>query len=179
MYNNIGLQRYKEADVNSMTKEKMIILLYEKMESDLTIARGALAKQDIVLFAQRVNHSQRIVCELRGALDHEIGGEISRNLEALYDYLFHEHLQAIIERDDSHIENCLKVLEPLLDAWRKIPTGTAQRAAQDHARGQLRTGDSGPETASESPEETKGEKARRENGLPTTAESPETISLSV
>lgn len=179
MYNNIGLQRYKEADVNSMTKEKMIILLYEKMESDLEQAKSALGSGDIVLFSQRVNHSQRIVAELRGALDHEIGGDISRNLEALYDYLFHEHLQVIIDRDAAHLENCIRVLEPLLDAWRRIPTGTAQRAAQEHARGELGTGQNGPDSATSQGEETRVETARRENALSAAAESSETISLSV
>ena len=35
MYSNLGAQRYREADINSMTKEKMIVLLYEKIISDL------------------------------------------------------------------------------------------------------------------------------------------------
>lgn len=179
MYNNIGLQRYKETNINSLTKEKMIVLLYEKIVSDLEEAREAIAARDTVLMNQRVNHSQRIICELNGALDHEIGGEISRNLESLYDYMFHEHLQLVIDKDAEHIDNCLKVLRPLLDSWRRIPAGAGRQAEQDHARGVLQRAENGPEPALPTDEETKVETAPVGNSLDPVAESLETISLSV
>ena len=115
MYHNMGIQRYREADANSMTKEKMILLLYEKVVSDLESAKIAIAGNDFVEMTRLVNHSQRIICELRGALDHSIGGEISRNLEALYDYMFQEHLQVILHQDPIHLDHCLRVLQPLLE----------------------------------------------------------------
>lgn len=179
MYNNIGLQRYQEANIHSLTKEKMIVLLYEKIESDLEEVREAIAAGDTVRINQRVNHSQRIVCELNSALDHEVGGEISANLESLYDYMFHEHLEIIIDKDPCHIDNCLKVLRPLLDSWRRIPAGTSRQAEQDRARGVLHSSGDGPETAIGSDEETKVEAAPVENPLGLVAESRETISLSV
>jgi len=135
MYNNLGVQRYREADINSMTKEKMIVLLYEQVVSDLEAARRAIADGDRLEMTCRVNHSQRIIAELRGALDHSIGGDISRNLESLYDYLFHEHLQVLVDQDDGHIDNCIKVLTPLLEAWRRIPAGTGDNAARRQAQG--------------------------------------------
>lgn len=183
MYSNIGVQRYREADINSMTQEKMIILLYERIETDLQGATAALESNDLVEMTRLVNHSQRIVCELRGALDHEIGGDISRNLESLYDYMFHEHLDVIIDRDPVHLDNCLRVLQPLLDSWRRIPAGTGAQAARDHSRGALQRQpvgtESGPETASDTSEETKAEPAVPEKSPGTQAESLGTISLSV
>ena len=80
--------------------------------------------------ADRITHSQMIITELRSALDHAIGGEISRNLEALYDYLFVEHLAVLVDQDPRHVDNCLVVLTPLLGAWREIPPGTADEAAR-------------------------------------------------
>ena len=137
MYNNLGVQRYKEADMHSMTKEKMIVLLYEKVISDLEAARRAIAAGDRLEMTRNVNHSQRIIAELRSALDHAIGGEISRNLESLYDYLFHQHLEVLIDQDAVHVVNCISVLTPLLEAWRQIPAGTGETASRQHARGQL------------------------------------------
>ncbi len=137
MYTNSGVQAYRETNVNSMTREKLIVLLYEKVVSDLNEALVAIEQNDRVAMTRRTNHSQRIISELRNALDHSIGGDISRNLESLYDYVFHQHLELLIDQDPVHIKNCLHVLTPLLDAWRAVPVGTGEQAARDHARGLL------------------------------------------
>ena len=119
------IQRYIEADIKSISPEKMLVLLYEKMANDLLEARLAIAAKNRIRMADRVTHSQQIITELRNALDHDIGGEISRNLEALYDFMFVEHLEILVDQDPVHIDNCLTVLSPLLDAWRQIPPGAA------------------------------------------------------
>lgn len=137
MYSNTGVQAYRETNINTMTREKMIVLLYEKIISDLNETRQHLAKGDRVAATGRINHSQRIISELRGALDHSIGGDISRNLEALYDFLFREHLAMLVDQDPTHAENCVRVLTPLLEAWRAVPVGTGELAAREHARGGL------------------------------------------
>ena len=179
MYTHFGVQRYKETDVQSMTQEKMIILLYERIISDLEGARAALEKSDQVEMTRLVNHSQRIVCELRGALDHSIGGDISRNLESIYDYMFHEHLEVIIDRNPTRFENCIRVLTPLLTSWRKIPSGTGAQAARDHARGILNPEPVGPEPALKEAEAPQSEPAVSGTTSGTTAEYSGTISLSV
>lgn len=152
MYSNLGVQRYRETDLNSMSSEKMIVLLYERIVTDLQSARRALENDDRIEMIKQINHSQRIISELRSALDHSIGGEISRNLDSLYTFLFHEHLEILLDRDPVHLDNCLKVITPLLDAWSRIPNGTGDRAAQEKARGEL-NGQNGPEPASSSGEE--------------------------
>ena len=179
MYSQLGVQRYKEADINSMSKEKMITLLFEKIESDLESAKSALAADNLVEMTNRVNHSSRIICELRGALDHDIGGDISRNLESLYDYMFHEHLDVIIDRDPVHLDQCLGVLRPLLDSWRKIPVGTGDQAIRDNSRGLIQVEKAGPEPASDDQEEPDGEKALPERTPGTVAEPQGKFSLSV
>jgi len=133
MYNNHGVQRYRETDINSMSKEKMIVLLYEKMQSDLVCAQKALRSDDRVEMTKKINHSQRIVSELRSALDHSVGGEVAQNLDNLYDFMFHQHLEVLVDLNEVHIVNCLRVIEPLVQAWRQIPNGTAEKALKEKA----------------------------------------------
>jgi hypothetical protein len=76
---------------------------------------------------RRLNLAQRIVVEMRNALDHTIGGDISLNLSSLYDFMFQEILSMILDQDPRHAVGCKRVLEPLLAAWRQIPPGTADR----------------------------------------------------
>lgn len=137
MYTAQGVQAYRHSDINSMTREKMIVLLYEKIVSDLHEVLTAIERGDRIAMTRRTNHSQRIISELRNALDHGIGGDISRNLEALYDFMFHQHLELLVDQDPEHAHNCLRVLQPLLDAWRQVPIGTGERAAREQARGEL------------------------------------------
>lgn len=142
MYGNQGVRRYRETDLGTMSREKMVVLLYEKMISDLEEALRAIDSGQRSVFTQKVNHSQRIVAELRGALDHAAGGDIARNLEAIYDFLFREHLSLLVEREPRRARTCIDVLRPLLEAWRQIPNGTGEAAARDRARG-----NAGPEPA--------------------------------
>ena len=88
---------------------------------------GAAATSDRPEMARRLGLAQRIVTELRGALDHALGGEIAGNLAAIYDYVFHEILSMQVDQDSVHAANCRQVLLPLLEAWNAIPPGTADR----------------------------------------------------
>jgi flagellar protein FliS len=141
-----SIRRYQESDVGSMSREKMVALLYEKMIGCFQRAEEALARNDRVAMADRVNLAQRIVTELRNALDFDIGGEIATNLEAIYDFVFHENLQVLVDRNPSHLRNCTRVLSPLLESWRQIPPGSVERAERER---QEATG-GGPDTASDS-----------------------------
>jgi len=159
MYSNLGVQRYRETDISSMSSEKMIVLLYERIVTDLKAAEKAIADNDRIKMTKNINHSQRIISELRSALDHSIGGEISQNLDDLYNFLFHQHLEILVDQDPVHIKNCIKVVTPLLEAWSQIPTGTGEKAAQDRARGNLNNPpdkanqpETGPDSASTEPE---------------------------
>ena len=90
MYDNeTSVQRYREADLGSMSPEKMIVALYERLCRDLEDARTALSAGDRPTANTAITHAQAIVTELRNALDHQVGGgTIAGNLESLYDFVF-------------------------------------------------------------------------------------------
>ncbi len=130
-----GTQRYREADIGSASPQKMIVLLYERAMRDLAQAGEALARGDRREVTRLVVHSQAIIAELRGALDHEVGGDVAANLESLYDWLFREHLALLAGPTAERLENCLKVLTPLVEAWRAIPSAVAARSLEAAAAG--------------------------------------------
>jgi len=121
-----NIQAYRETDLQTMGKERLIVLLYRKTLEHLDKAE-AVAADDRVEMARRLNLAQRIVSELRGALDHAVGGEIAINLDSLYGFVFNEILAMQVDRDAVHIANCREVLQPLLNAWSAIPAGTGNR----------------------------------------------------
>lgn len=124
MYYGNGTQRYRETDIGTMTPAKIVVMLYERTVRDLEDAREALAQGKRPEVNRLVVHSQAIVAELQRALDHSVGGEVAANLDALYDWLFRQHLTLLASPSAKVIDDCLKVLAPLLEAWRAIPAGT-------------------------------------------------------
>jgi flagellar protein FliS len=128
MYYGNGTQRYRETDIGTMSPEKIIVMLYERAIRDLEQAGEALARGDRGEVNRLVLHSQTIVAELRGALDHRAGGEVAANLESLYEWLFREHLALLGAPEARRLDDCIKVLTPLLEAWRAIPAGSAEAA---------------------------------------------------
>ncbi len=151
MLNPQGLEQYKQDNVSSMPREKLVVLLYERLISDLRDSLADIEKNDRLAMTRNINHATRIISELRLALDHEIGGEIARNLDSLYSYAFSECLQQLVDRNPAHARNAIEVLSPLLEAWRQIPVGTADRAARDLARGTNPAPETQKETAAPAP----------------------------
>ncbi len=145
MHDQDGIRRYREADIGSMGKEKLIALLYEKMVDCYRQAEQAIAAGDRVTMTDRVSHVQRIITELSSALDITVGGDIALNLAALYDYVFLENLAVLADSDPRHLQNCQRVLCPLLEAWRQVPTGTAARTVRDQATGAGDPGEPSPQ----------------------------------
>jgi flagellar protein FliS len=127
MYGNQGILAYRQTNITSMGEEKMVVLLYEKMIEHFQAAEEAAVAGKRPEMTRRLNLAQRIVVEMRNALDHTIGGDISLNLSSLYDFMFQEILSMILDQDPRHAVGCKRVLEPLLAAWRQIPPGTADR----------------------------------------------------
>ncbi len=121
-----NIRAYRETDLHTMSREKLIVMLYRKMLDHLEIA-AVRAVDDRAEMNRRLGLTQHIVTELRAALDHTIAGEIAANLSALYEYVFHEMLTMQLDRDPIHARNCITVLTPLYEAWLLIPPGAADR----------------------------------------------------
>ncbi len=170
-YNQYSVQQYRQADLGSMTPERLIVALYERMMRDLEQARTLLADGDRPAFNTKVIQVQSIITELRTALDHSVGGDIALNLDNIYNYVFQELLMAIVDRDPKRLLDCSAVLQPLLEAWRQVPAGTAENARRLRSQGM--DPDSGPDPA------TGGQDQRENRGPDGVAPAPQLSTLSV
>jgi flagellar protein FliS len=68
----------------------------------------------------RMQRAEAIIAELRGTLNHEKGGEIAGRLEAIYAFCQRHLLEARLKRDAERIEQVMKLLGELRDAWDQI-----------------------------------------------------------
>jgi flagellar secretion chaperone FliS len=99
----------------------LISMLFEGALSSLAGARGALAAGQMDVKSRAVAKAVRIVGEgLRASLNLKDGGAIASDLDSLYGYIELRLTQANMRNDDAALDECVRLLKPLSEAWATI-----------------------------------------------------------
>ncbi|MGE0763292.1 MAG: flagellar export chaperone FliS [Bdellovibrionales bacterium] len=110
-------QKYKETSVQSAGREKLLLMLYEGAIRFTKKAILACDQKDIAERGMNIGKSYDIIMELNNTLNHEVGGEISKNLEQLYMFMTDRLTKANVTGQKAHLEEVLKLLETLYSGW--------------------------------------------------------------
>jgi flagellar protein FliS len=110
--------QYLETEVLSATPLQLTIMLYRAAIDSIAAARRHLHNSEIWERSQRINKASEIISELTQSLDHEAGGEISRNLAELYAYMQTRLVQANLQQAELPLAEVGSLLSTLLEAWR-------------------------------------------------------------
>ena len=129
-----GIRQYQQTTICSQSPEQLIVMLYEGALRFLESARAAALNGDLPEMGRQVGRAQRIVLELQCSLDHAVGGELAGNLDALYGFVLQELTALRLDAQTRHIDDCSRVLLPLLATWRTIPPGTGETARRNAGR---------------------------------------------
>lgn len=121
--------RYLADKVSTASPAELVGMLFDAGVQAVRQAVAANAAGDHAGASRRLIRAQDIVMELRCSLNLEAGGELARNLDALYAYLFRRLVEANIRRDAAAMAEGLAILEPLRDAWREACLGGAGAGA--------------------------------------------------
>ena len=119
MSNNYGLNRYKQTSITTASRGQIILMLYEGCIKFLRKAVDALQEKNVAEKGMYIGKAQDIINELNNSLNHEVGGDLSKELERLYNYMFDQTTQANIKNDPQALEQVIKLLETLLEGWRE------------------------------------------------------------
>jgi flagellar protein FliS len=116
---------YQQTNVQSSTPVELVVLLYDGALSHLTALRDAFESND--LNARRVAFSRAfaIITELQSTLNMTEGGSIASSLDALYTYMTTRLVDANVKRDVAAIDEVVRLLRPLREAWAQIATAPA------------------------------------------------------
>lgn len=112
-----GYQKYKTTSVQSASKEKILLMLYEGSIRFIKQAIIAVEKKDIAGRGMNVGRAFDIVMELNNTLNFEAGGELAKNLEQLYMFVTDQLTKANIHSDKKALEHALKIMETLYSGW--------------------------------------------------------------
>jgi flagellar protein FliS len=128
---NYAQDAYLESRIATAEPIELIRLLYQAATSAVRDARRNLAAGDIAARSRSIAKACEILMELMGALDHERGGEISRRLALLYDYMQRRLTEANFQQSESPLVEVLGLLSTLSEAWDGVRSEVAapERAA--------------------------------------------------
>jgi len=114
---NAYMNQYQQNHIATASPEQILIMLYDGALRFLGQAASGIEAGDRELRTRYINKSIAILSELSATLDHEIGGDISANLAALYDYMIRELMSANASNDIQPLRVVEKMLAELRETW--------------------------------------------------------------
>lgn len=115
--NNKGYLKYKKTSIETASKEKILLMLYEGAIKFTKKAIIAAEQKQIAERATNICRVYDIILELNNTLDHKIGGDLARQLEQLYMFITDQLSKANLEGNPEPLRSVLKILETLYDGW--------------------------------------------------------------
>lgn len=124
-YNPRAVSAYQrinvETSMHTIDQHQLVSLLYEGVIGSVALARGAMARGDVLGKCNAIGKAIRIIEEgLSTALDRQDGGELAQNLSALYDYSLRRLITANARNDADILLEVQQLFEPLGQAWNEI-----------------------------------------------------------
>jgi flagellar protein FliS len=114
---NSAHQKYKQTSVQSASREKLLLMLYEGAIRFMKQALLAIDKKDIAGRGTNIGRAFDIVNELNNTLNHKVGPEIAKNLEQLYMFVSDQLTKSNATGQRKPLEDGLKIMETLYSGW--------------------------------------------------------------
>lgn len=118
-----SIRAYRKTTVITADPGKLVLMCYEGAIEQLKIAKINYHGKDYIAKFKALTKAINFIDELLYSLDFQKGGNIARNLEALYNYMTRRILQADVNRDIEGIDEVIGILTDLLSAWKEIIAG--------------------------------------------------------
>ncbi len=114
---NNAYKKYKVNSVQTASREKILLMLYESAIKFTKKAIFACEQKDISGRGYNIGRAFDIVNELNNSLNHSVSAELCKNLEQLYMFITDQYVQANITGSAKPLTDALKILETLEQGW--------------------------------------------------------------
>jgi len=127
-------QAYQQTQVNSQSPLELVVMLYDGALRYLQMASDGTRRSDLNAKREGMSRGMAIIAELQNTLNLQEGGEVARSLDGLYSYITTRLVDANVRRDPAPIDEAIRLLRPLRDAWAQIASPAASVHAPKGAR---------------------------------------------
>lgn len=120
MYNS-GANQYRQvgatSEVAGADPHRLIQMLMEGALTRMSQAKGMIETKNHEGKAKLLGRVMDIIATLQSSLEHEQGGDISANLDRLYDYMNRRLLEASSTNDITMIDEVMSLLLEIKSGW--------------------------------------------------------------
>lgn len=106
-----------QSSVEDASPHRLIQMLFEGALERIAQAKGAMQQGRHSQRAELVRKAVNIVMALQGSLNDNEGGQLTADLDALYDYIVRTLLAANMHSDEAKLDECGRLLGELKSAW--------------------------------------------------------------
>jgi len=114
---NAYVNQYQNNQILNASPEQILILLYD---GSIRFCRQAIHAMDSggrTVQAEKISRTMAIVSEFANTLNHEIGGDMVADLDALYGFMIRELTKANLKNDRNALETVEDLLTGLRATW--------------------------------------------------------------
>lgn len=117
MMNTYNMNQYQQNQVNTASPEQILLMLYDGAIRFTRRAITGLEENKPELKNSGISKTMAIISEFSISLDHEIGGQIAEDLDALYHFMMRELTSANLKNDVKKLRNVERLLMDLRQTW--------------------------------------------------------------
>lgn len=110
-------QTKAQSGVESASATQLITMLLDGALERVARAQGHMERGELAEQGEVIGKVIDIVASLDSYLDHDKGGEVSKTLESLYDYIVRQLYQANLKNDVSVLEEVASLLTEVRAGW--------------------------------------------------------------
>jgi flagellar protein FliS len=123
-------QAYHQTQVNSQSPLELVVMLYDGALRFLQMASDGTRRSDLAAKREGMSRGMAIIGELQNTLNLQEGGDVAKSLDGLYTYITGRLVEANVRRDPAPIDEAIRLLRPLRDAWAQIASPAASNLAK-------------------------------------------------
>lgn len=110
-----ALNKYVENNILTATPEKLILMMYNGCVKNIHLAKKSIEENDIANKNNFILKAEGLIFELQASLDFNY--PISKEINALYEFIIANLIDANINKDISKLEVALKLVLEFRDTW--------------------------------------------------------------
>lgn len=125
---------YERTKVETADQRQLILMLYEGAIRFMQKGIEKIDMKDVEGAHNYLIRARDIVSELLATLKPEKAGEIGRNLQGLYVYIFNRLVEANLSKDREVVLEAMGLMTTLRDGWASIKPVTAAKTGAEANR---------------------------------------------
>ena len=127
MLANQGYAAYANNKIMTASPAELTLMLYEGAIKFANLAIEAIDANDIQKAHNNIMKVQRIIEEFQSTLDHKY--PVAKDFDRVYSYIMKRLIQANMKKDTEILEEVLRHLREMRDAWKEIMQKTKNGTA--------------------------------------------------